>query len=120
VVSEGDAFKLAKETGAPVMIDFYADWCPPCQELKNGVFKEPDVTALAKGFVSWRIDATVSDEKSDALMDKYDILGLPTILFAGADGTVYNDLTLTGGDIDRQMILNAMERALERSGKDGI
>jgi thioredoxin:protein disulfide reductase len=34
-----DAFEESKRNGKPIMIDFSADWCGPCQQLKAQVFE---------------------------------------------------------------------------------
>jgi thiol:disulfide interchange protein len=43
------AQKRALKEGKPLFVDIWAEWCPPCQHLKNNVFPSPDAQkALAR------------------------------------------------------------------------
>ena len=61
-------------TNAKVVVDFYADWCGPCQRLKpilNDIaIQYPDIKFVA-----------VNTDTEKALSTKYSIRGLPTVLF---------------------------------------
>ncbi|MBK9041369.1 MAG: sulfite exporter TauE/SafE family protein [Bdellovibrionales bacterium] len=79
----------------PVIIDFYADWCVACKELETRTFSDPRVIQKIKNFLPLRFDATHTSEEFESLRQKFNILGLPTIVIY--DGKEWRaDLTLTG------------------------
>jgi thiol:disulfide interchange protein DsbD len=91
------ALASARESGKPVVIDFYADWCLPCKELEAKTFSDPAVVAELDRYVRVKADLTVtSDEKTVALTTQYGIAGVPTIVFIDASGAEVKDARLTG------------------------
>src|SRR3990172_1133092 len=83
-----DWINEAKASEQPIIIDFYADWCIPCLELDRKTFTNPDVIAVAERFVRLKVDLTHFDSpEAEALRKKYDIAGVPTIVFLDTDGT---------------------------------
>jgi thiol:disulfide interchange protein DsbD len=92
---EGLAFRpysdaaLAEATaaGKPVVIDFFADWCLPCKELEKFTFTDPGVKNALDGWVLLKADLTKSaSPEVSALRTKWNIQGVPTIVFLGPDG----------------------------------
>ncbi len=82
-----DKLAEAQSDGMPVMIDFYADWCIPCLELDRNTFTNPEVAKIANDFVRLKVDLTHFDSpESEALRKKYNIAGVPTIVFLTAKG----------------------------------
>ncbi len=75
-----DALALAADTGRPLLIDFGAHWCPPCQVLAAEVFDDPDNAADLAPFVVLEVDADHPD--SWALKDRFAVGGYPTVLVA--------------------------------------
>ncbi|MBI4418884.1 MAG: thioredoxin family protein [Ignavibacteriales bacterium] len=77
----------AQESGKPVMIDFYADWCIPCLELDRRTFTDEEVIRAAESFVRLKVDLTHFDSpEAEALRKQFDIAGVPTIVFLNANG----------------------------------
>jgi len=87
----------AAAEGKPVVIDFYADWCLPCKELDHNTFNQKDVVDEAKRFATFKADLTRGDDKrSKELVERYGIIGVPTIVFIDAKGNEIRELRLTG------------------------
>lgn len=77
----------AQHLNKPVMIDFYADWCIPCLELDHKTFTNKDVINATENFVRLKVDLTHFDSpQSESLRKKYNIAGVPTIVFLNGSG----------------------------------
>ena len=77
----------AAKSGKPVMMDFYADWCIPCLELDRKTFTDPDVISATSEFVRLKVDLTHFDSpESEALRKRFNIAGVPTIVFLDKTG----------------------------------
>ena len=102
----------AREERYPVFIDFYADWCEPCRELDEKTYSNPEVTRLARRFVMLKADLTAGDDPAvKALMEKYRIRGVPTLVFLRPDGGEMTSLRGTGF-VTAGTFLEKMTRAL--------
>ena len=79
--------EAARSVGQPVMMDFYADWCIPCLELDRKTFTDVRVIDATKEFVRLKVDLTHFDSpESEALRKKFNIAGVPTIVFLDGKG----------------------------------
>lgn len=80
-----DAFAEAKETGKPVMLYWGAKWCPPCNQLKSTVFKDPGFIAETRQFVPVHLDGDTAGAQKWG--ERFGIRGYPTVIVLRADGS---------------------------------
>ena len=86
----------------PAIIDFYADWCPPCRQLS------PIVEEIAREYAG-RIDVyKVDTDKETALAQAIGITNLPTLLFIPAKGKPQTSL----GAIPKESLVKAINEIL--------
>ena len=77
---------LSENNKSLVMLDLYADWCVACKEFEKETFSDPSVQKAFGDMLLLQVDMTKNSEENRALMKKYKVLGLPTILFFSRDG----------------------------------
>ena len=87
VKSEAELQQALVENNKPlVMLDLYADWCVACKEFEKETFSDPSVQKAFGDMLLLQVDMTKNSEENRALMARYKVLGLPTILFFNRDG----------------------------------
>jgi thiol:disulfide interchange protein DsbD len=114
VASKEEGLKFARQSNRPVMIEFYADWCPPCRALETSFFKREEVIKLSYLMVPVRIDATVATEEAKKAISDYHVIGWPSFYFLSPDGEPYDDLTVIS--YDAKSLEDAMREAVARAG----
>ena len=77
---------LSENNKSLVMLDLYADWCVACKEFEKETFSDLSVQKAFGDMLLLQVDMTKNSEENRALMTKYKVLGLPTILFFNQDG----------------------------------
>lgn len=89
------ALAESRRTGKPVMIDFNADWCPPCRRMKQEVFEDgARSTAVQTAVIPVSIvDRAREDGRNpsgiEELQQQYQIDAFPTlVVFSPATGRV--------------------------------
>ncbi len=100
---DGKAFRQAIESGQPVIVDFYADWCAPCRELDEKTFTDPQVAGILDGFVRFKVDQTRASKEAVALAKEFSVRGVPTVM-------VYRD----GEEVFRIIGFEPPDQFLER------
>lgn len=81
-IAEADFDAEVTRAGKPVVVDFFATWCGPCKTLA------PRLDALAGEYGDRIKFVSVNVDQSPALATKFDVQGVPTLLFIGKDGRV--------------------------------
>jgi len=81
VLAEADA------QDQPVVLDFTADWCIPCQELDRITFTDKEVVSAMQDVRPVKVDLTeAGTPRTERLRTKYDVAGVPTLVFLDEDG----------------------------------
>jgi thiol:disulfide interchange protein len=101
------ALAEARSANKRVLVDFSADWCPPCVAMKHDVWPHPEIaSAVSAGFVPVLVDADLDT----VLGARYQVSSIPTLLLLDADGRV---LKRNDGYLPRSGMLRFLSEAGE-------
>ena len=90
------AVKAAANTGKPVLLDFYADWCVSCKEMERFTFTDAQVRLRLAGMVKVQADVTANSAEHQALLKRFRLFGPPGIIFFDKNGKEINGLRVIG------------------------
>lgn len=115
-----EALGLASADRQPVILEFSASWCIPCKELEHVTFTDGEVMQVARKFRTLKVDLTDFDAPaSERIRERFQVGGVPTIVFLGADGNEVPE-TRVVGFVPPQEFVQLAQRALASGGVDMI
>ncbi len=88
---------ILREAKGPVLVDFYADWCGPCQKLA------PVLDRVAEGLTDGHI-VKVNVDHSPALASRYQVQSIPTLLVFNDGKLVKRSMGFHDEDEVRQLL----------------
>ena len=87
-----------KKSDKPVLVDFYADWCGPCQ------MQGPIIVKVASENDSFKIGKVNVDEQQELAME-YGVMSIPTIMVMKNGEITYKE----SGVLQENAILDLMK-----------
>lgn len=78
------AQQAARTSGKPLLLDFTAPWCKPCQMMDREFWVRDDVIQAAKPFVAVKIDYDTMIN----LVNRYDVKAIPFVVFTDPLGNM--------------------------------
>lgn len=74
--------KIQSESGKPLVVDFYADWCPPCRQMK------PVFASLAEKYQGKLDFVSINVDEEENLAAAYGVESIPCFIFITPEGEV--------------------------------
>lgn len=68
-------YEKAEDSSLPMLVDFWAAWCPPCRTLA------PIIDELAEELHGKVVVGKVDADEQTELADQFGVLALPTVLY---------------------------------------
>jgi thioredoxin 1 len=82
-VTDADFEALVLKSPTPVIVDFWAEWCPPCRQLAPGLEK------IASEYAGKVVVVKVNTDENPELPQHFEIVGIPTMLFIAGGQVVH-------------------------------
>lgn len=86
IIDDVETLKVALDSGEPVMIDVYADWCISCKIMDEEVFRTPDVMAWSQRVRFIKLDVTDFSDAQKVQLEHWQVPGPPAVLFFSGQG----------------------------------
>lgn len=109
------AFNLASLSNKTIMIEFMAEWCPPCKKMEKETFTNERVIKRSSEFIFVKIDV---DKHQDIAKEykrnakKYGGIGIPNIIFIDNDKNVIHQ---TVGFLNADQLITVMNTVLKNN-----
>lgn len=91
------ALEESRKSGKPVLVDFSAGWCPPCQQMKRESWPDSRVgQEVVREYIPVVMDADSPGSRAPGA--KYDIQTIPAILVLDSNGNVVRQAGFMSAD----------------------
>lgn len=101
-----ETLALSKAADKPLVMLFYATWCPHCNKMKNEIFTDSQVIDFyKKSFICMAVDATSAygQELKAKFQNKFRVNSFPTFAFLDSNE---NLLYCTSGELTKEAFIN--------------
>ena len=108
------AFNLASLSNKIIMIEFMAEWCPPCKRMEKETFSNDKIINKSNEFIFVKVDV---DKNQDIAKEykrnakKYGGIGIPNILFIDKDKNIVYQ---TVGFLNANQLTTVMDSVLKK------
>ncbi len=129
--SNGQLVRLSDLRGRPVLVNFWASWCPPCQAEMPALQRVYDDYG-EQGYVILAVNTTFQDSEAEALAfieergltfpvlwdwdgdaaRRYEVRSMPTSFFIDADGIIRD--VVIGGPMSEGLLRAQAEQMLQQ------
>ena len=109
------AADLAAEQNKPMLLNFTADWCAPCQQMNASVYSEPWVVdALQQVVIPVKIDMTAPGQREQQIAGQFGVKYLPTQVVVGPGA---NEIARHMGPAPPQSFVQWVENAAQGAAR---
>jgi len=95
-LQELDLFIQSNTQKAPILLDFYADWCISCKVIEHEIFYDKSAYSMLKNMTLVRVDVTANDVRNQKIMQHYKVFGPPALIFLSPAGDTLHQFSLIG------------------------
>lgn len=98
--------RTVAESKAPVLVDFYADWCGPCKVMA------PVLDEVARRYTGRLLVAKLDTDYSPEAAERYGIRGIPTLILFRDGKEVAREV----GAVPARKLDDVLEKHVENGG----
>mgnify|MGYP001109760670 CR=1 FL=1 len=104
------AVAQASAKSRPALVYFTAEWCVSCRVMEREVFQHDEVLAELGAVDLIKVDVTQSTPEVRDLLDRYGVIGPPTMIFLSRTSKEAAESRLIG-EASARAVLTSLERA---------
>ena len=108
------AFNLASLHNKIIMIEFMAEWCPPCKRMEKETFSNDKIINKSNEFIFVKVDVDKNQDIANEYKrnaKKYGGIGIPNILFIDKDKNIVHQ---TVGFLNANQLTAVMDSVLKK------